>query len=190
VASLQGSHNWQNATAAYAAAQALGVAPDAAAAGLHHFEGLPHRLEPVATIEGVRFVNDSKATNPDAAARALAAFDAVFWIAGGRAKEGGFAALGPQLGRVRHAFLIGEAAPALAEALAGRVPCTRSGELERAVREAAAAAADARADRPVVLLAPACASFDQFTNFEARGEAFKALVRALAEPAVAAGGRA
>jgi UDP-N-acetylmuramoylalanine--D-glutamate ligase len=190
VASLQGAHNWQNAAAAYAAARALGVTPEAAAAGLRDFRGLPHRLEPVASIGGVRFVNDSKATNPDAAARALAAFDAVFWIAGGRPKEGGFAALEPHLERVRHAFLIGEAAPTLAKVLQGRVPFTHSGNLERAVREAAAAAEAARADRPVVLLAPACASFDQFANFEARGEAFKALVGALAAPALTVGGAA
>jgi UDP-N-acetylmuramoylalanine--D-glutamate ligase len=190
IQSLQGSHNWQNAAAAYAAARVLGVAPDAATAGLRRFEGLAHRLEPVASLAGVRFVNDSKATNPDSAARSLASFDAIFWIAGGRPKEGGFAALEPHLGHVRHAYLIGEAAPALAELLEGRVPFTQSHNLERAVRDAAAAASRAGDARPVVLLAPACASFDQFANFEARGDAFKALVRLLALPAPPAGGAA
>jgi UDP-N-acetylmuramoylalanine--D-glutamate ligase len=176
IESLRGAHNWQNAAAAYGAVRALGLAPAAIAAGLPHFKGLAHRLEPVATIDGVQFVNDSKATNPDAAARALAAFEDIYWIAGGRPKDAGLDPVLPWLGRVRRAYLIGEAAEELARALAGRIPCTQSGDLATALRAAASAAWADRAGRPVVLLAPACASFDQFRDFEQRGETFKALV--------------
>jgi UDP-N-acetylmuramoylalanine--D-glutamate ligase len=151
------------------------------------FQGLAHRLEPVATIDGVQFVNDSKATNPEAAARALASFDDIYWIAGGRPKEGGLDPLLPWLERARHAFLIGEAAEGFARELAGRIPCTRSGDLAYAVRQAAAAARADRAGNPVVLLAPACASFDQFRDFEHRGETFRALVRELQRSPVSAG---
>jgi UDP-N-acetylmuramoylalanine--D-glutamate ligase len=143
---------------------------------LPRFEGLAHRLEQVATLDGVQFVNDSKATNPDAAARALASFDRIYWIAGGRPKDGGLDALLPWLDRVRHAYLIGEAAASFGRALAGRVPCTQSGDLANAVRQAADAARADRAGGAVVLLAPACASFDQFRDFEDRGETFKQLV--------------
>jgi UDP-N-acetylmuramoylalanine--D-glutamate ligase len=184
--SLRGAHNWQNAAAAYGAVRALGLARTAAAAGLPHFKGLAHRLEPVAIIDGVAFVNDSKATNAEAAARALASFDSVYWIAGGRPKEGGIEAVLPWLDHVRHAYLIGEASSAFATTLMGRVPCTQSGDLTTAVRQAAAAARADREVRPVVLLAPACASFDQFRDFEHRGETFKALVGELEpRPAVA-----
>jgi UDP-N-acetylmuramoylalanine--D-glutamate ligase len=179
IASLRGAHNWQNAAAAYGAVRALGLAPAAIAAGLPHFQGLPHRLEPVATIEGVQFVNDSKATNPDAAARALACFENVYWIAGGRPKDAGLDAVLPWLDRVRQAYLIGEAAEGFARMLAERIPCTRSGDLASAVRQAASAAWADRRGCPVVLLAPACASFDQFRDFEDRGETFKALVDGL-----------
>jgi UDP-N-acetylmuramoylalanine--D-glutamate ligase len=180
IRSLRGAHNWQNAAAAYGAVRALGVEGGAIAAALPAFQGLAHRLEPVATIEGVQFVNDSKATNPDAAARALASFDAIYWIAGGRPKEGGLDALLPWLDRVRHAYLIGEAAEGFVRALAGRIPCSRSGDLTKAVQQAARAALADRAGSPVVLLAPACASFDQFRDFEERGETFKRLVAELA----------
>jgi UDP-N-acetylmuramoylalanine--D-glutamate ligase len=189
VASLRGAHNWQNAAAAYGAVRGLGLEPEAIAAGLPRFQGLPHRLEHVATLDGVQFVNDSKATNPDAAARALASFEGIYWIAGGRPKDGGFEAVLPWLDRVRHAFLIGEAAAGFARALAGRVPCTQSGDLANAVRQAASAAWADRTDAAVVLLAPACASFDQFRDFEQRGETFKTLVRELERaPAAASAG--
>jgi UDP-N-acetylmuramoylalanine--D-glutamate ligase len=184
IASLRGAHNWQNAAAAYGVARALGVAPEIAAAGLRSFQGLAHRMELVATLAGVQFVNDSKATNPEAAARALASFERIYWIAGGRAKEASLDPLLPWLARVRHVFLIGEAAAPFEVTLSPRVPCTRSGDLASAVPQAAAAACAER-DPAVVLLSPACASFDQFTDFEARGEAFKALVAALAQPASA-----
>jgi UDP-N-acetylmuramoylalanine--D-glutamate ligase len=182
IASLRGAHNWQNAAAAYGVARALGIAPEIAAAGLRRFQGLAHRMEVVATLAGVQFVNDSKATNPEAAARALASFERIYWIAGGRPKETSLDPLLPWLDRVRHAYLIGQAAATFAETFAARVPCTRSGDLATAVAQAAAAARVDR-DRPVVLLSPGCASFDQFTDFEARGDAFKALVAALAKSA-------
>jgi UDP-N-acetylmuramoylalanine--D-glutamate ligase len=179
IASLRGAHNWQNAAAAYGAARALGLRREAIAAGLPHFQGLAHRLETVATIDGVQFVNDSKATNPDAAARALSSLEDIYWIAGGRPKAGGLDAVLPWLDRVRHAYLIGEAAGAFAGALTDRIPCTQSGDLATAVRQAARAAWADRRGAPVVLLAPACASFDQFRDFEDRGDTFKALVAQL-----------
>jgi UDP-N-acetylmuramoylalanine--D-glutamate ligase len=187
IASLRGAHNWQNAAAAYGAVRVLGFAPAAIAAGLPQFSGLAHRLETVATVDGVQFVNDSKATNPEAAARALASFDQIYWIAGGRPKAGGLDAVLPWLDRVRHAYLIGEAAEGFAQALAGRAPSTHSGDLADAVRQAAAAAWADRAGSPVVLLAPACASFDQFRDFEHRGETFKRLVGELQRAPAAAG---
>ncbi|MBW8267869.1 UDP-N-acetylmuramoyl-L-alanine--D-glutamate ligase [Caldovatus aquaticus] len=176
---LPGAHNAQNAAAACAAAFALGVPREAAAAGLASFPGLPHRQERVADIEGVLFVNDSKATNADSAARALASYERVVWIAGGTAKAGGIAALAPLFPRVAKALLIGRDAPEFARTLAAHgVPHEVAGTLEAAVPAAAAAARAGAA--PVVLLSPAAASFDQFSGFEARGERFRALVRALA----------
>jgi UDP-N-acetylmuramoylalanine--D-glutamate ligase len=174
---LPGRHNWQNAAAAYAAARALGLARADIVAGIASFPGLAHRQETVATLAGVRFINDSKATNADAAATALACYDHVYWIAGGVPKAGGIASLGDYFPRIRRAFLIGEAARDFAATLSGRVPHEIDGTLDRAV---AAAFAAAKVDgNAVVLLSPACASFDQFTDFEARGEAFRALVKAL-----------
>jgi UDP-N-acetylmuramoylalanine--D-glutamate ligase len=174
---LPGRHNWQNAAAAYAATRALGLARADIVAGIASFPGLAHRQETVAIRAGVRFINDSKATNADAAATALACYDRVFWIAGGVPKAGGIASLKPYFPRIRRAFLIGEAAEDFAATLGDDVPHEIDGTLDRAV---AAAFAAAKADRnPVVLLSPACASFDQFSDFEARGEAFRALVMAL-----------
>ncbi len=193
-AALPGMHNWQNASAAYAAARALGVASKAIAAGIFSFSGLPHRQEQIAVIGGVRYVNDSKATNADAAARALACYEDVYWIAGGRPKEGGIAALSPWFGGIVHAFLIGEAADGFAETLRGHVPFTESGDLATATRQASEMARAEGRPGAVVLLSPACASFDQFENFEARGDAFRALVAALkggrggSAPAESAGG--
>jgi UDP-N-acetylmuramoylalanine--D-glutamate ligase len=181
IATLPGRHNWQNAAAAYAACRAMGVAPAAIAAALAGYAGLPHRQERVGEIGGVDFVNDSKATNADAAARALGCYDAIWWIAGGIAKAGGIEPLAPLFPRVRHAYLIGEAAAAFAATLArAGVPHSRCGTLEAAVDAAAGDAARAGGERRVVLLSPACASFDQFANFEARGERFRALVAARA----------
>ena len=176
VSSLRGPHNWQNAAAAWAAARMLGITPDAIRAALPTFRGLPHRMETVAVIDGIRYVNDSKATNGAAAARALASFSEIYWIAGGIAKEDGLAPAAPWLGNVRHAYLIGEAAASFGRELRGRVPCTQSDSLERAVRAARRQAVADRAREPVVLLSPAGASFDRYRNFAARGEHFRALV--------------
>ena len=175
-ARLPGRHNWQNAAAAYAATRALGI--DASAV-ITSFAGLAHRQELVATIDGVAYINDSKATNADATAKALACYDAIYWIAGGLAKEGGIVSLAPFFPRIRHAFLIGNATEEFAATLEGRVPFTRCGELGRAVAAARDAALAQRKPGAVVLLSPACASFDQFANFEERGEVFRRLVEAL-----------
>jgi len=180
IATLPGRHNWQNACAAYAAGRALGLSPAAMRAGLATYPGLAHRQELVGKFEGVRYVNDSKATNADAAAKALVCYDDIYWILGGQAKEGGIAGLAPQFGRVRRAFLIGEAADAFAATLEGRLDYERCGTLEAAVARARAAALAERRPHPVVLLSPACASWDQFKSFEHRGDTFRALVKALA----------
>ncbi len=178
IESLPGVHNWQNAAAAFAAARASQVGAVAASACLRGFAGLAHRQELVAEIDGVSFVNDSKATNAASAARALACYDAIYWIAGGQSKAGGMAALAAYFPRIAHAFLIGEAAPAFAEILGDDVAHSQCGDLESALDQAAAMAHDQGRERPVVLLSPACASFDQFTDFEARGDAFRRLVEA------------
>ncbi len=181
-AALPGAHNAQNAAAAAALALALGLGRAAIAQGVLSFPGLPHRQERVGCAGGVLFVNDSKATNADAAARALVCYPRVVWIAGGIAKQGGIAELAPLLPRVARAFLIGRDADILAGTLAQHgVPHSRAGTLEAAVPAAYAAARAGGA--PVVLLSPACASFDQFSGFEARGDRFRALVGALAEAA-------
>ncbi|HLY47284.1 MAG TPA: UDP-N-acetylmuramoyl-L-alanine--D-glutamate ligase [Stellaceae bacterium] len=176
---LPGAHNWQNAAAAYAAARALGVASEQAAQAIRAFPGLAHRQELVATIAGVRFINDSKATNADAAEKALACYEAIYWIAGGLPKSGGIASLAPYFRRLRHAYLIGAATEEFAATLGSSVPYSRCGDLPAAV---AAAAHDARRDGvpgAVVLLSPACASYDQFANFEERGDCFRTLVAEL-----------
>jgi UDP-N-acetylmuramoylalanine--D-glutamate ligase len=171
---LPGAHNHQNACAAWAAARALGLGPKAIEAGLRSFAGLAHRLQKIAERGGVAFVNDSKATNADAAEKALLTFERIRWIAGGRPKEGGIEPLRPHFGRIAKAYLIGEAAEDFARSLSD-TPHALCGDLATAV---ALAAAEARPGE-TVLLAPACASFDQFPDFEARGAAFAALVAAL-----------
>jgi len=177
VVSLKGVHNWQNAAAAVAAARALGLCAGEIERGLRSFPGLAHRMEPVARLGDVLFVNDSKATNAEAAARALACFEHIFWIAGGRAKSGGIDSLNNFFPKIDKAYLIGEAADDFAATLAGHTEVIRSGTLERAVAEAAVdAVAAAGTGEIVVLLSPACASFDQFADFELRGEAFRAAV--------------
>jgi UDP-N-acetylmuramoylalanine--D-glutamate ligase len=179
LARLPGTHNWQNVAAAYAACRGLGVADLDTVAAIQSFPGLPHRQELVATIDGVRYVNDSKATNADAAGKALICYNDIYWIAGGVAKVGGIASLAPLFSRIRHAFLIGSASDDFAATLADAVPVTQAGDLATAV--AAAREAALREGRPgaVVLLSPACASFDQFRDFEDRGDRFRALVEAL-----------
>ena len=172
---LAGPHNAQNAAAAVAAVLALGVDRDTIMRGLASYPGLPHRMERVATIGGVAYVNDSKATNPTSAAPALAAFAHVHWIAGGLAKTDELDACLPHLGHVRAAYLIGDAAPVFAKLLDGEVPVMLAGTLAHAVTLAAATAVAG----DTVLLSPACASFDQFTDYAARGDAFRAYVAAL-----------
>jgi UDP-N-acetylmuramoylalanine--D-glutamate ligase len=174
---LPGAHNHQNACAAWAACRALGLGPRQIETGLASFEGLPHRSQFVAEIGGVRFINDSKATNVDSAARALQAFTRIRWIAGGLGKDGGIAALAPHLGSVSKAYLIGHSARAFALQL-GATPHDLCETMENAVARAAAEAEPG----DVVLLAPAAASFDQFADFEARGQAFMAAVAALSRP--------
>ncbi|WP_029086928.1 Mur ligase family protein [Brevundimonas aveniformis] len=180
--SLPGRHNAQNAAFAYAAATALGVGHDQAVAGLMTFPGLAHRMETVAQTERVRFVNDSKATNADAARQALSSYERVFWIAGGRAKDGGIDSLGDLFGRIESAFLIGEAGEDFARVLTS-VPHVVCGDMDKAVEMAARAAAATGRDE-IVLLSPACASFDQYPDFEARGEAFRAAVRRVIDEGV------
>ena len=185
IATLPGQHNWQNACAAYAAGRALGLSPASMRDGLATYPGLAHRQELVATIAGVRYVNDSKATNADAAARALVCYDNIYWIIGGQAKEGGIAGLAHLFPRVRRAFLIGEASDAFAKTIEGKIAYDRCGTLDVAVAKARSAALDERRPNPVVLLSPACASWDQFKSFEHRGDMFRDLVKSFA-PAEAA----
>lgn len=176
--SLPGRHNWQNAAAAYAAARAIGIPMQDAVDGLMTFPGLAHRMETVGKIGKVRFVNDSKATNADAARQAMSSYPKFYWIAGGVAKAGGIDDLKDLFPRVAKAYLIGEAAEPFSWTLAGKAEVAMSGTLERAVQQAYADAA-ASDEEAIVLLSPACASFDQFSDFEARGEAFRAAVNGL-----------
>ena len=179
IGSLRGVHNAQNAACAAGAALALGLSAQEIQQGLVSFPGLAHRMEEVGRKGRVLFVNDSKATNADSAAQALACFSDIFWIAGGRAKTGGIASLARFFPRIRKAYLIGEAASQFAAELEGRVPHVVVGPLERAVELAAADAELCDVAEPVVLLSPACASFDQYRNFEVRGDRFRELVREL-----------
>jgi len=177
--SLPGRHNWQNAAAAFAAAKGLGIPADEAAQHLLTFPGLAHRMETVGVLGRVRFVNDSKATNVDAARQALSSYPKVWWIAGGEPKTGGIDELSDLFPRVAKAYLIGEAAPAFGETLKGKAAAVQSGTLDAAVKQAYADACAAGGEQ-IVLLSPACASFDQFQDFEDRGEAFRAAVQRLA----------
>ena len=178
---LPGAHNWQNAALAYAALRRLLRDPRAIMQAITRFPGLAHRIEEVGRIGRTRFINDSKATNADAAARALACYSDIFWIAGGKPKEGGIADLEPYFPRLRKAYLIGEAGEAFGRTLAGKVEMMHAGTLERAVRAAYEDAQMSDAAEPVVLLSPACASFDQFRDFEHRGDVFREMVRAIIE---------
>jgi len=173
---LPGKHNHQNIAAAFAACRALGIEASVIMAGIQSFPGLPHRLEQCGALDGVRFINDSKATNAQAAAQALKAYDRVYWIAGGQAKSDGIAPLEAHFPRIAHAYLIGEAQEGFAKTLKGKAPATKVGTLEKAIAEAWKDAKASGEANPVVLLSPACASFDQFRDFEARGNAFKAIV--------------
>ena len=172
---LQGPHNAQNATAAIEVCDALGLDKSAVSEALRTYPGLPHRMERVRERDGVLFVNDSKATNPTATAPALAAFDRIRWICGGQAKTDNLDECAPHFGHVRSAYTIGEAAELFARLLSPHIPVKNCGKLDAAVREAAA---EAEAG-DTVLLSPACASFDQFGDFEDRGDQFRALVEGL-----------
>lgn len=171
---LPGRHNWQNACAVFALARADGLEPQAIAAALATYPGLAHRQELIAQFGGVTYVNDSKATNADATEKALVCYDNIHWILGGQPKEGGIDSLVPHFGRIKHAYLIGDAAEDFAQVLEGRVPYTLSGSMLMAVTRAAATAEPG----DVVLLSPACASWDQFKSFEHRGDVFRQLVEA------------
>jgi UDP-N-acetylmuramoylalanine--D-glutamate ligase len=176
ILTLPGAHNWQNACAAFAACRALGLDAEEIAAGIRSYPGLAHRQERVAVIGGIPYINDSKATNADATEKALGSYDTIYWIAGGRAKEGGIESLKPLFGRVVHAFLIGEASDEFARTLQGKVPFSKEGDLAQAVRAAHAMAQREQRQGAVVLLSPACASWDQWASFEARGDGFRALI--------------
>ncbi|NUR46111.1 MAG: UDP-N-acetylmuramoyl-L-alanine--D-glutamate ligase [Sphingomonas sp.] len=169
---LQGPHNWQNAEAAIAVCRSLGVAEDVVDKGLRTYPGLPHRMERIREKDGVLFVNDSKATNPTATAPALAVFERIRWICGGQAKTDNLDECAPHFGHVAKAYTIGEAGELFARLLSPHMDVAECETLERAVGEAAA---EAEAG-DTVLLSPACASFDQFRDFEDRGDRFKALV--------------
>ncbi|MDE2361966.1 MAG: UDP-N-acetylmuramoyl-L-alanine--D-glutamate ligase [Hyphomicrobiales bacterium] len=176
---LRGAHNGQNAAAAFAACDWLGVAHDDIGRGMKSFPGLAHRMEQVARRGRTLFVNDSKATNADAAEKALKTFENIHWIVGGKAKEGGVEPLRPLFSRVTKAYLIGASSDDFARTLDGAIAYERCGTLDIAVAHASADAARSTAPEPVVLLSPACASYDQFPNFERRGDAFRALVQDL-----------
>lgn len=179
IPTLPGRHNWQNAAAAYAALKALGISSREIAQAMQSYPGLAHRQERVAYVDDVLFVNDSKATNVDSAARALSCYSNIYWIAGGRGKEGGFEPLEPFLSHIRSAYLIGEAADLIASLLTDKVTYHLCGNLRAAVRQAHQDALNDRLKNPVVLLSPACASFDQFKDFEDRGNHFRSAVAAL-----------
>lgn len=174
IKALPGEHNHQNACAAYAVARVAGLGAKDIEAAMRTYPGLPHRCQIVAEKRGVTFVNDSKATNADAAEKALQAFDNIHWIAGGVQKEGGIASLEPLFAKLKRAYLIGEAAEAFAQTLGGH-PHEVSDTLDRALDAACAQSEPG----DVILLAPACASFDQFQSFEHRGTEFEALVEKL-----------
>lgn len=178
---LAGAHNAQNAAAAYAVGRVLGLSDAAIRAAFLSFTGMPHRLQMIGQHGAVKFVNDSKATNAEATRHALAAFDNIYWIAGGRAKPDADGKMGldmlmPYFGNIRAAYLIGEAAKPFADVLAARLPTTISGTLDKAVAAAAMQAKTDHLDASIVLLSPACASFDQYDDFKARGDAFAGAV--------------
>jgi UDP-N-acetylmuramoylalanine--D-glutamate ligase len=169
---LKGAHNWQNACMAYGAASAMGVATHIISEAMSSFPGLAHRMQEVGRVGIVPFINDSKATNWDAAEKALKSFERIYWIAGGISKAGGIEPLRPLFPRVKRAYLIGVAAEEFSKTLDGDVEIVMGGTLPRAVQMAAADAAKDDDPRAVVLLSPACASFDHYKNFEVRGDAF------------------
>jgi UDP-N-acetylmuramoylalanine--D-glutamate ligase len=179
VPTLPGDHNAQNAACAWAVCRWLDVPREKIVAGLKSYPGLPHRQERVASVGNVIYVNDSKATNADATARALSSYRDIYWILGGQAKEGGVAPLAPWFDRIRHAFLIGEATELFAGQLEGKLAYSRCGDLKSALDAAHQRAQGEAQGTAVVLLSPACASWDQWKSYEHRGDAFRAMARAL-----------
>ncbi len=179
IGTLRGVHNAQNAAAAFALCRAIGLSREEITDGLKSFPGLAHRMEEVGRLSRVLFINDSKATNADAAAKALASFDSIYWIAGGLAKSGGLSGLEFYFPKIRHAYFIGDAASSFAQSVGGALDHKISGTLEMAIHDAARDAAASDDAEPVVLLSPACASFDQFPNFAVRGDAFREIVGSL-----------
>lgn len=172
---LEGTHNWQNAAAAYAAVSALGLSPSKIGRAILTFPGLAHRMETVGSVGAIRYVNDSKATNANAARQALASYENIYWIAGGEAKEGGIEPLADLFPNVTRAYLIGASAPVFADTLKSkRVSHKISKELDYAVLCATKDALASSKPNPIILLSPACASFDQFKDFEKRGDVFRA----------------
>lgn len=182
---LKGVHNWQNACMAYGAARALGLSVADIERAMKSFPGLAHRMQEVGRLGQVPFINDSKATNADAVAKALASFNNIFWIAGGIAKAGGIKPLAPFFRRIEKAYLIGEAAEEFSKTLSGKAPFEMCGTLDKAVAAAARDAVNSKLEDAVVLLSPACASFDHYRNFEIRGDAFVKHVSELAGIAMA-----
>lgn len=175
---LRGNHNWQNVAIAYAACRATGLPSEMIWKAVRSFEGLPHRMEWVAEKDGVLYINDSKATNADSTEKALAAYDTIYWIVGGKSKAGGITSLAYYFPKVAHAFLVGESENEFAGTLdAAGVNYTRCGKLENAINEASAMAQRDKKPGAVVLLSPAAASFDQWPHFEARGDAFRVQVQ-------------
>jgi len=172
ILNLAGHHNWQNIAFAYTACRLYGLPPKEIEKGLRSFAGLRHRLQVVSTINGIRFINDSKATNAESTAHALAPFSNIYWIVGGKPKAGGIASLEKYFPSINHAFLIGESEEAFAATLDGKLNYTRCGTLEKAFEAASKMALAEHKQNAVVLLSPACASFDQWKNFEERGDAF------------------
>jgi len=176
---LKGRHNWQNAAMSYGATRSLDVSPDEIMRGLESFPGLAHRMQEIGRLDGVAFVNDSKATNADAAGKALASFENIYWIAGGIAKAGGITSLTPFFPKIARAYLIGQSTEEFADTMGGKVPHVSCGTLDRAVVAAAHDAVKEGRPGAVVLLSPACASFDHYPNFEVRGDAFRKAVASL-----------
>ncbi|WP_310619085.1 UDP-N-acetylmuramoyl-L-alanine--D-glutamate ligase [Flexibacterium corallicola] len=175
ILSLRGSHNAQNAAAALSTAAALGLGMEEIQEGLKSFPGLAHRLKLVGQHGHVLFVNDSKATNAEATAHALASFDRIYWLAGGRQKSGGIESLREYFPKVAKAYFFGEAADDFAKTVEGQMDCQTFGGLDEAVTAASREAATDKCVEVAVLLSPACASFDQYANFEIRGDAFEAV---------------
>ncbi len=169
---LRGSHNWQNAAVAFALVQSVGVSPEDIAEGFKTFPGLAHRMQEVSRDGSIVYVNDSKATNADAAAKALSSYEEIYWIAGGVAKDGGIESLKEYFPRIAKAYLIGQAAKEFAGVLKGSVPFEISETIEQAVQSASHDAKSSKGVERVILLSPACASFDQYPNFAVRGDDF------------------